>query len=105
MRTWLSSVSSLDHGSMPWVWKPSISPPGATAFASISGPPPIDCEGGGGRGREILEVLQLRAAGERAQGRLPGGDDDLGSPAEEELEQRLAQAAGQAGGGANSGGR
>lgn len=39
-----------------------------------------------------MEVLQLRAAGERAQGRLPGGEDDLGSPAEEELERRLAQA-------------
>lgn len=72
--------------------------PAATAFIAALGPqlrapPPIDCEGGGGRGREIMEVLQLRAAGERAQGRVPGGEDDLGSPAEEELERRLAQEA------------
>lgn len=74
----------------------------ATAFVEAAAAPaegrrrllPLSCDAPGEQDRDREEVLQLRAAGERAQGRAPG--DGLGSPAEEELEARLGRKEGRA---------
>jgi len=70
--------------------------PSAFSVLSLSGPkkqrrPPIDCSSRAAQKEEDLDTLELRAAGERAQGRKT--DSPEGSPAEEKLEKRLAEEA------------
>lgn len=89
-----------------WLWAATLGGDGPggglpTAFAAapaksrLRAPPPIDCDNKRSLEKETIDVLQLRAAGERAQGRSVESPE--GAPAEEELERRLA-AKGEGGG-------